>query len=260
MNLNGKVAFVTGGSSGIGKASAIRFAEAGAKVAIMARSPEETRAAADEIGTRNGGGAIAVLGDVSKVEDVERCVRETVEKFGRLDVVMANAGVNGVWAPIEEIEPEEFDKTVAINLRGTFLTIRASVPHLRMSGGGSIVVVSSINGTRTFSNTGATPYATTKAGQLAMAQMLAVELAKDHIRVNVICPGAIESDINEHTEKRDLDKVKVRPGSEMLIPLNANKSGKASQVADVALFLASDASSHVTGSPIWVDGAQSLLI
>ena len=259
MDLTGRVAFVTGGGSGIGAATAIRLGKAGAKVAVLSRTAKEIEHVAEAI--RNAGGdAIAVTGDVSDAKSVDDAVRQLIEKFGRLDVVVANAGVNGVWAPIEEIEPEEFDKTVAINLRGTFLTIRATVPHLKKAGGGSIVVVASINGTRTFSNTGATAYATTKAGQLAMAKMLAVELARSKIRVNTICPGAIESDIGDSTEQRDVKSIRVLPYSESLIPLSDDKPGKAEQVAELALFLASDASSHITGTPVWIDGGQSLLI
>lgn len=259
MDLNGKVALVTGGGSGIGEATAKRFARAGAKVAVLSRTEKEIQEVADAI-KRDGGQALAVTGDVSDYQSVQAAVNQTVQTFGRLDVVVPNAGVNGVWAPIEEIEPEEFDKTMAINLRGTFLTIKYAVPHLKKAGGGSIVVVASINGTRTFSNTGATVYATTKAGQVAMTQMLAVELARSKIRVNVICPGAIESEINENTEQRHTKQIRVLPYSESLIPLNDNKPGKAEQVADLALFLASDASSHITGTPVWIDGGQSLLI
>src|SRR5690606_27877879 len=110
----------------------------------------------------------------------------------RLDIIVANAGINGVWAPIDQLTPEEWDKTVAINLRGTFLTLHYGVPAMKAKGG-SIVIVSSINGTRTFSNPGTSAYASTKAGQLALGQIAALELAKHRIRVNVVCPGAIET-------------------------------------------------------------------
>lgn len=110
--------------------------------------------------------------------------------FGRLDVVFANAGINGVQAPIGDLTPEEWDRTINVNLRGTFLTIRYTVPHLKKAGGGAIIVTSSINGTRYFANSGATAYAVSKAGQLAMVQMLAVELGPSNIRINAICPGA----------------------------------------------------------------------
>ena len=184
---------------------------------------------------------------------------EVVEKLGTLDVVFANAGVNGVWAPIDELAPEEWEKTIAINLTGTFFSIKAAVPHMKERGG-SIVVTSSVNGTRMFSNGGASAYATTKAGQVALTQMLAVELARHRIRVNVICPGAIETEIEESTEKRDIEEAKEPveyPEGE--IPLTDGKPGSAEQVAKLVLFLASDESDHITGTPVWIDGGQSLL-
>jgi NAD(P)-dependent dehydrogenase (short-subunit alcohol dehydrogenase family) len=127
--------------------------------------------------------------------------------------------------------------------------------------GGSIVINSSINGTRIFTNTGASAYSSSKAGQLALGQMAALELARYDIRVNVICPGAIESEIDDNTNKRNLDKVKVPADyPEGTVPLTEGKPGKADDVAELVLFLASDRSRHITGTPIWIDGAQSLML
>jgi NAD(P)-dependent dehydrogenase (short-subunit alcohol dehydrogenase family) len=158
------------------------------------------------------------------------------------------------------LTPEEWNKTIATNLTGTFLTIKYAVPYLKKQGG-SVIVTASVNGTRVFSNTGATAYSCTKAGQVAMTKMLAVELGKDKIRVNVICPGAIETEIGENTQQRNLDRVKIPVEyPEGKIPLTGGKSGKSEQVAALALFLASDASSHISGTEVWIDGAESLLI
>jgi len=258
MRLENKVALVTGGGSGIGEAAAVLFAREGARVAILGRTEEKLEETVKRI-TDAGGEALAVQGDVSRYADMERVVGEVVEKWGRLDVVFANAGINGVWAPIDELKPEEWEKTIAINLTGTFFSIKAAVPALRKQGG-SVIVTSSINGTRVFSNSGASAYSSTKAGQVALTQMLALELAKDRIRVNVICPGAIETEIEESTERRDLDKAK-EPAEfpEGDLPLTDGKPGKAEQVAKLALFLASDDSDHITGTPVWIDGGQSLL-
>lgn len=258
MKLEGKVALVTGGGSGIGAAAAKLFAAEGAKVAILGRTGEKLEKILEEI-RGSGGTAEAIQGDVSDYGDMERAVGELVERWGRLDVVFANAGINGVWAPIDELAAEEWDKTIAINLSGTFYTIKAAVPHLKKRGG-SIIVTSSVNGTRMFSNSGASAYATTKAGQVALTQMLALELAKHRIRVNVICPGAITTEIEESTEKRDLDKAKEPVEyPEGKIPLTDGKPGSAEQVAQLVLFLASDDSSHITGTPVWIDGGQSLM-
>lgn len=258
MRLKDKVALVTGGGSGIGAAAAKLFAREGARVAILGRTREKLDDIVEEI-REDGGEAEVVQGDVSDYADLERAVGEVLALWGRLDIVFANAGVNGVWAPIDELEPEEWDKTIAINLSGTFYTIKAAVPHLKERGG-SIIVTSSVNGTRMFSNSGASAYATTKAGQVALAKMLALELAKHRIRVNVICPGRITTDIEESTEKRDIEEAREPieyPEGE--IPLTDGKPGSAEQVAQLVLFLASDESSHITGTPVWIDGGQSLM-
>ena len=256
--LENKVAFITGGAKGIGKAAALKLSAAGARVAITSRTESDVAEAVDEIG-RSGGEALAVPGDVSDERDIRRIIERIMKTWGRLDVVFANAGVNGVWAPIEELTLDEWQQTMAINLTGTFLTVKHAVPHLKVNGG-SIIITSSVNGTRMFSNTGASAYASSKAAQVAFAQMIAVELAPHRIRVNVICPGAIETSIEENTERRDLDDIQYPVKfPEGKIPLTHGEPGTAEQVADLVLYLSSDASSLVTGTPIWIDGAQSLL-
>ena len=258
MKMEGKVALITGGGSGIGEAAALRLAREGAKVAVLGRTREKLDETVKRI-EKDGGEALAVTGDVSKYPDMERAVREIVDRWGRLDVVFANAGVNGVWAPIEELKPEEWESTIAINLNGTFFPIKAAVPHLKKRGG-TVVISSSVNGTRMFSNSGASAYASTKAAQLALGQMLALELAKHRIRVNVVCPGAITTDIEQNTEHRDEEEAREPVEyPEGKIPLTDGKPGSPEQVARLVLFLASDDASHITGTPVWIDGGQSLL-
>jgi len=259
MELQGKVALVTGAGSGIGAAAAERLARAGARVAALGRTEDELQKVVDGI-KGAGGDARVVLADVADAGQVRRAIEDTVAAWGRLDVVFANAGINGVWAPLEELDPEEWDRTLAINLRGTFLTVKYAVPHLKRRGG-AVVITSSVNGTRIFSNTGASAYATSKAGQVAFCKMAALELAKHRVRVNVICPGAIETEIEENTEKRDVEREKEPvefPAGK--IPLTDGKPGTAAQVAELVLFLASDASSHITGTEMWIDGGESLLV
>ena len=257
MQLRDKVALITGAGSGIGKAAALRLAREGARIGALGRTEDELQKTIDEI-KAGGGQAIALLADISRPDDMHQAVDRLAERWGRLDIVFANAGINGVWAPIEELSPEEWDKTIDINLKGTFLTIKYAVPHLKRQGG-SVIVTASVNGTRIFSNTGATAYSVSKAGQVAMTKMLALELASRKIRVNVICPGSIETEIDENTEQRDLEQVKIPvdypKGAQ---PLEGGP-GSSEQVADLVLFLASDASSHITGTEIWIDGAESLL-
>lgn len=258
MQLEGKVALITGAGSGIGEAAARLLADEGAHVAALGRTREKVEKVVAEIEAK-GGDALALAADTSHPEEIERAVRQTVERFGRLDIVFANAGVNGVWAPIEELTPEEWDTTLAINLRGTFLTIKYAIPHLKERGG-SVVITSSVNGTRIFSNAGATAYSCSKAAQVAFTKMAALELAKHKIRVNVICPGAIESNIEASTDKRHIDEAREPaeyPAGK--IPLTDGKPGTADQVARLVLFLASDAASHITGTEVWIDGAESLL-
>jgi NAD(P)-dependent dehydrogenase (short-subunit alcohol dehydrogenase family) len=257
MKLKDKVALITGGSSGIGRAAAVAMAREGAKVALTARRAERCQEAVDEI-ERMGGEALALPGDIADAEHVEALVAATVERWGRLDIVVPNAGINGVLAPIEDITPEEWDQTQNINVRGTFLTVKYAIPHLRAAGGGSIVVVSSVNGNRIFSNFGFTSYSCSKAAQVTFAKMAAVELAQWAIRINVVCPGWTKTSIGENTFARDIDKIKIpREYPEGMVPLQ-QRPASSEEVANVILFLASSEASYVTGTEIYVDGALSL--
>lgn len=256
--MNDRVALITG-AKGLAEATAQRLAREGTRVALLSRTLEDVRHTAIEI-EEAGGDALPLQADVSDAEEMRCVVDEVIDRWGRLDFVFANAGVNGTWAPIEELEVDDWRKTIDINLTGTFLTLKYAVPYLKKQGG-SVVVTSSINGTRTFSNTGATAYASTKAGQLAMAKHLALELAPHGVRVNVICPGAITTAIEENTERHDIDQIRwPREFPQGNIPLKNGEPGTAEEVAELVYFLLSDAASHITGTPVWVDGGQSLLI
>ncbi|MBD2127991.1 SDR family oxidoreductase [Microcoleus sp. ZQ-A2] len=258
MPLTGKVALITGAGSGIGKAASLMLAKEGAKIAALGRTEDELQETVAQI-QNSGGEAIPVAADISQPDEMQPAVQKVINQWGRLDIVFANAGINGVWAPIEELEPQEWNKTINVNLTGTFLTVKYAVPYLKKQGG-SVIITSSVNGTRIFSNTGATAYSCTKAAQVAFTKMVALELAKHRIRVNVICPGAITTNINESTEQRDLEEIKEPVEfPEGRIPLTDGKSGSAEQVAQLVLFLASDASSHITGTEMWIDGGESLL-
>ncbi|HKK18787.1 MAG TPA: SDR family NAD(P)-dependent oxidoreductase [Opitutales bacterium] len=257
-DLKNRIALVTGANSGIGKAATERFLLLGAKVAALGRSEEKVFKTVEELSSL--GTIIPVVADVADEEAVAAAIQECVDKLGGLDIVFSNAGINGTWAPIDEIEVEEWDKTIAVNLRGTFLVTKFAVPHMKKNGG-SIIITSSINGTRVFSTAGATAYSSTKAAQVAFAKMTALELAKYRIRVNVICPGAIRSAIGEKTKKRKIDKAgEPSKYPEGEIPLTDGEPGESEEVANLVMFLASDEALHISGTEVWIDGAQSLLM
>ena len=256
--MKGKKTLVTGAGSGIGRATAIALAKVGAKVALVGRSPDELGKVFGEIGGA-GAGHLMLEADISDQKQLAAAYEEVSSAWGSLDALVANAGINGVWAPLEKLELSEWEETLRINLTGTFLTVKLALPLLRKNGG-SVIVVSSINGNRIFSNSGATAYSCSKAGQVAFARMVALELAGDHIRVNTVCPGAIETNIDDSTERRGTENLHLPVEfPEGDVPLNDGKPGIAPNVAEVICFLASDASSHVSGTEIYVDGAQSLL-
>lgn len=260
MDLSGKYALVTGAGSGLGEGATIRLAEAGADVALLGRTPGQLEDVAAKV-RKLGRKAEVLVADISDEPQMKAAFAQTAKVFGgRLDFVFANAGINGTWAPIDELTYEEWNKTQSINLGGTFLTLHYAVPLMKEHGG-SIAITSSINGTRTFTTAGASAYSASKAGQLALGQMAALELARYRIRVNVICPGAIESEISENTQKRNTEAAQVPANyPKGSIPLTDGEKGKATDVGDLCVFLASDRSKHITGTPIWIDGAQSLLI
>jgi NAD(P)-dependent dehydrogenase (short-subunit alcohol dehydrogenase family) len=258
MGMTDRVAFITGGGSGIGRATARRLVEKGMRVALAGRDEDELEELAEEI-REAGGEALAMKLDIVEVDELEAAYAKIEETWGRLDLVFANAGVNGTWAPIEELDPEDWRETIEINLTGTFQTIKYAVPYLKQTKG-QVIITSSINGTRVFSNTGATAYACTKGAQVVLGRMLALELAKDGIRVNVICPGAVDTSIDENTELENLKSVR-HPDSvpDDAIPLTGGEPASSEQVAALVMMLASDESSHITGTEIWIDGGQSLL-
>lgn len=252
------VTMITGAASGIGRATAELLASTGHRLVLFDR--DENAISETQKALVDCAEAIAIAGDVSDEVDLGDMVQSTQDHFGRLDSVVANAGINGVWAPIEDLSPSEWDETIRVNLRGTFLTLRAAVPLLKRAGGGAIVIVSSINGVRTFTNPGATAYSASKAAQVAMAQQLALELGKHRIRVNVVCPGAVDTNIVTGSQIRNRAETEVPviwpQGS---IPLTDGRPGQAIDVAKVIRFLLSAEASHMTGSSVYVDGGQGLL-
>ena len=256
LSLEGKTALVTGGGSGIGEAACYALAEAGAAVAVVDLRADPAKAVAERI-VGGGGKALALTADVSDEEGISAAVAQTVGQFGRLDVVFANAGINGMQTPIDEMTLDEWNATIGPNLTGTFLTVKHAIPYLRDAGGGSIIVTASVNGNVLFSLPGYSAYSTSKAGVVAFMKMAALELARWDIRVNAILPGGVKTNIGERTYRRNLDRVDYnfqRP--DRWPPLNGEPADP-SDVANIVLFLASSASRHMTGAELLIDAAAS---
>ncbi|MEH7277167.1 SDR family oxidoreductase [Neobacillus vireti] len=257
--LDGQVAFITGAGSGIGRAAALKLAENGAKIALVDLHPENCKEV-KKLVEEKGSEALILEANVSSDVDMKKSYDAVLKKWSRLDIVFANAGINGVVAPIEDLSPEDWDLTISNNLRSTFLTTKYAIPYMKKNGG-SMIITSSINGNRKFTGFGMSAYSTSKIGQMGFGKMAALELARYGIRVNIICPGGIETHINENTwkEKEDLKKIEI--------PINypegnhplGHRSGKPEEVADLVLFLSSKQSKHITGTEIYIDGAESLL-
>ena len=257
-SLTGKVALITGAGSGIGRASAIALSQAGASVVLVGTTLAKLQDTEEHI-HQAGGQALSVEADVAFSKDMQAAIHACSQQWGRLDILHHNAGTNGTWAPFEDLQEAEWDATLNTNLKGTFLTLKHCFPLLQAQGG-SIIVTASVNGTRMFSNAGASAYACSKAAQLALVKMLALEWARHRIRVNVICPGTIDTAIHDETEQRDLDRIRIPvdfpQGS---IPLKNGEAGSSEEVAQLVWFLASELASHITGTEVFIDGAQSLI-
>ncbi len=248
--LAGKVAIVTGAGSGIGRACAVALGAQGAAVVVNDLSAEglsETVAAVEAA----GGSALAQTGDVRRSEAVDGLVAEAASTFGGLDVMVANAAVS-TYAALEEMSDDEIDIVLATNMRGVLLCARAAITGLRARGGGSMVLVASVQAYVTLP--GCVPYAVAKAGVVAAARALAPEVGRYRIRVNAVAPGTIDTPMLQ----RDLSGMNRDEADRFLVRVaGANalgRIGEPREIADVVVFLASDASSYVTGTTIVVDG------
>jgi len=248
--LEGKAALVTGAASGIGRASAILFAKEGAKVVCFDRA-EAVHETAKMI-TDAGGEAFAMTGDAGLEADVAKAVATVVEKFGKIDITYANAGVSGGYSSLFELTAEQWTEILRINLIGPFLAIKHSAKAMMPNKSGSIICTASVAGIR--SGAGPIPYSASKAGVINLVQTTAQVLTGTGIRVNAICPGLIETGMTQPMFDRAREK-----GTEgkigQLNPLQ--RGGVPSEIAGAALFLASEDSSYVDGQAIVVDGGLS---
>ena len=247
-----KVALITGGGGALGRASALRFAEEGARVVIADIDLDSVQAVAAEIGSN----AVAVQADVTKPEDCVAMVETARGSFGKLDVVFANAGIGGEKVEFVHMPMEEWDRVIGVNLRGMVLTCKTAASALIDVGGGSIVLMgSSTGGWDTILGSG--PYMTSKEAVNALARNLALELARHRIRVNAVCPGIIQTQLSFRQATDDpaaWEKFFARFAEQ--IPLR--RVGQPEDVAATVAFLASDDARHVTGASLLIDGGQTL--
>ena len=240
--LKNKVALVTGGSAGIGFAVASRFAAEGAKVIAVARRSDITR-----IGERIAGDIVGLQADVSDAQDVEAMVKSCRERFGRLDILCNNAGTGSKsGVRIHETALEDWDRVMATNLRGAFLTLRAAIPLMFENGGGSIVNMASVGSFRATS--GAAPYISSKGGMLMLTRVAALDYARDNLRVNAVCPGMTQTSILDGLNEQQLAQLENRS------PLG--RMNTAEEVASLTLFLASDESIGITGASYIIAGGR----
>jgi 3-oxoacyl-[acyl-carrier protein] reductase len=249
--LEGKVAVITGAASGIGRASAERFAAEGARVVVADLDADAAQEAAAAI-AQNGGEATHVRCDVTRADDARGMVEAAVGRYGRLDVLFNNAGSTNPPRPVEETTEEDLDRALAVNVKGVFFCSRAALPALR-EGGGSIIVTASIMGVRT--RPGFTAYAASKAAAIHLARTLALELAEDGIRVNCLAPVATDTPMLA-TFVGDRDPEEGRAAFVSTIPLG--RLARPSDVASAALYLASDEAAYITGAVLPVDGGRGI--
>ena len=254
MRLENKVALITGGGSGIGRACAEMFAREGARVAVSDISLERAQATTQFV-TSHGGEAIAISGDVSVGDDAQNMVSATVEKFGKLDVLVNSAGVSARNAMPKGSSPEEvWDKVIDVNLKGTYMVSWHAMPEMAKSGGGSIINLSSIMGLVGYPvgmGGGFNPYNPSKGGVVQFTRNLAIDSASKNVRVNCICPGYVETNLTSALTK----DAEALSRLETLHPIG--RLGQPEEIAYAALYLASDESGFVTGTPLVVDGGYT---
>lgn len=247
--LEGKVAIVTGGNMGIGRAAALLFAREGASVAIAARRQDEGEALAAQVGAE-GGKAIFVRTDVAVAADHKALVEATIAAFGRLDLAFNNAGTEQFGSSVVDLPEEEWDRVIAVNLKGVFLSMKYQIPAMLAAGGGAIVNTSSVGGL--VATPGLSAYQSAKHGVIGLTKVAALEFAKHNIRVNALCPGGTRSEM--------FDKWTAIPevNEHLLAAHPIGRFAQPEEQAEAALFLLSDAASFVTGVALPVDGGLTV--
>jgi NAD(P)-dependent dehydrogenase (short-subunit alcohol dehydrogenase family) len=246
MELEGRVVLITGGTSGIGRETAVHFAKAGAKVVVAGRREQEGQETVELIGAAGSSGFF-VKADVSKAAEVEALVQKTVERFGRLDSAFNNAGIEGVWVPIVRQSEEDWDRTIAINLKGVWLCLKYEIQQMLKQGcGGAIVNMASIMGQ--IGSAGAAAYSASKHGVIGLTKSAALEVAKHRIRINAVCPAVVETDMG----KRIFGAPPVHKFVLGCHPLG--RFGRPAEIAEAVVWMCSDRASFMTGQSLALDG------
>ncbi len=254
-DMRGKVALVTGASSGIGRATGEAFAARGAKVVLAARREAELAALAKEIEGK-GGTATYVVTDVAIAKDVEQMVAHTIEKFGRLDCAVNNAGIEGKLAAITELPEQEWDRVLDANLKGTFLCLQHEARAMLAGGhGGAIVNVGSVNSFLGFPTGSA--YVASKHGLIGLTSSVSAELASQGIRVNLVCPGIIDTPMHHRGRAILGDALYDNILSHRV---HLRRAGRPEEIAETIVFLCSDAASYITGTTLTPDGGFTLTV
>ncbi len=244
--VDGKSALVTGGGSGIGRATALAFAQEGAKIVVADQDADGGRETVDLI-ERGGGQAMFVRADVARAAEVEALVRAAVEAYGRLDCAFNNAGIGSTGVPLQDETEEEWDLVQSVNLKGVWLCMKYEIAQMLTQGGGAIVNTASVAGLAGLR--GSTSYVAAKHGVVGLTRTAALELARSNIRVNAVCPGLIRTPL--------VGRVVARmPGREAMLLASepVGRYGEPSEIAEAVVWLCSDAASFVTGHPLAVDG------
>jgi NAD(P)-dependent dehydrogenase (short-subunit alcohol dehydrogenase family) len=250
-----KVALITGASSGIGRATAEAFAAKGARVVLAARREEELATLVKEIEAR-GGKATAIRTDVSVAGDVEKLVVHALETFGRLDYAVNNAGIEGQWALVSDLPEEEWDRVLGINLKGTFLCLKYESRAMLAGGrGGAIVNVGSVNSVLGFASGSA--YVASKHGLIGLTTSVSAELAPQGIRVNLICPGIVDTPMHRRARGAIGDALYDQV---LQHSVHVRRAGRPEEIARSIVFLCSDEASYITGTPLTPDGGFTLTI
>ena len=245
--LEGKVAIITGATEGIGKATALKFAQEGAKVMMVGRDEAKGQSALEEI--TKFGEAVYFKTDVSNPSQVKKMIEETIRNYGRIDVLVNNAGICPAGTVVTTSE-ETWDHVMDINMKGVFLCCKYTIPHMQKNGGGAIVNIGSINSLMAMENEAA--YDASKGGALMLTKAIALDFAKSNIRANCILPGAVETAMFQGSLNSAPDPSMAREWITQRHPVH--RAARPEEIAEVALFLATDASSFMTGATIPVDG------